>query len=50
MICGGKISGNSARGKPDIAIKPPMTVSTAITIATIGLLIKNLEIMDSLHF
>src|SRR5262249_21499510 len=45
MICGGRISGNSASGRPDIAINPPITVSTAITIATIGRLIKKLEII-----
>src|ERR1043165_6622164 len=45
MTCGGRISGNSASGSPDIAIRPPMTVTIAITIATIGLLIKNLDII-----
>src|SRR6185503_1586376 len=45
MIGGGSISGNSASGRPDIAINPPITVTIAITIATIGLLMKNLEII-----
>src|SRR6185436_11528296 len=48
MTCGGRISGNSASGRPDIAINPPITVTIAITIATIGRLIKKLEIMNVL--
>ena len=36
MICGGTISGNCASGNPSIAMRPPMTVTIAITIATIG--------------
>src|ERR1044072_1172916 len=48
MICGGSISGNSASGRPDIAISPVITVRIAITIATIGRLIKKFEIIYSL--
>src|ERR1700675_2712109 len=36
MICGGTIWGNCARGSPCIATRPAMTVTMAITIATIG--------------
>src|SRR5689334_116823 len=50
MICGGSISGKSASGRPDIAISPVITVRIAITIATIGRLIKKLEIIYSLTF
>src|SRR6266498_2331215 len=40
MICGGTISGNWATGSPAIATSPPMTVTMAITIATIGRLMR----------
>src|SRR6185369_3535229 len=43
--CGGRISGKSASGSPDIAISPVITVRIAITIATIGRLIKKFEII-----
>src|SRR6185369_12148123 len=45
MICGGRISGKSASGSPDIAISPVITVRSAIPIATIGRLIKKFEII-----
>ena len=45
MICGGTISGNWATGSPAIATSPPMTVTMAITIATIGRLMKSFEII-----
>src|SRR5215207_7857380 len=43
MICGGTISGNCASGRPRIAIKPAMTVTMAMTIATMGRLMKKFE-------
>jgi len=39
------MSGNWATGSPAMATIPPMTVTIAITIATIGRLMKNLEII-----
>src|SRR2546426_385561 len=45
MICGGTISGNCATGSPAIATKPPITVTIAMTIATMGRLMKNFEII-----
>src|SRR6185503_567583 len=45
MICGGTISGNCASGSASIAIRPTMTVTIAMTMATIGRLMKNAEIM-----
>src|SRR5215475_272735 len=44
MICGGTISGNCARGKPRSAMRPPRTVMIAITMATMGRLMKKLDI------
>ena len=38
-------SGNCASGNPNIAMRPPITVTIAITIATIGRLMKKLEII-----
>src|SRR6185369_9023410 len=46
MICGGTMSGNWATGSPDIATKPPITVTIAITIATTGRLMNSLEIIS----
>src|SRR5690349_20455728 len=43
-ISGGAISGNCATGSRRMAIAPTMTVKMAITIATIGRLMKNLDI------
>src|SRR6267378_1544847 len=45
LTCGGTISGNWARGRLRMAIRPTMTVRMAITIATIGRSMKNLEII-----
>src|SRR2546430_297709 len=45
MICGGTISGNCASGNPSMAMRPPRTVMIAITIATIGRLMKKFEII-----
>ena len=45
IICGGTMSGNWATGSPAIATSPPMTVTMAITIATIGRLMKSFEII-----
>src|SRR5258705_663690 len=45
IICGGTMSGNWATGSPAMATSPPMTVTMAITIATIGRLMKNFEII-----
>src|SRR3954452_25314123 len=45
MIWGGTMSGNWATGNPAIATSPPMTVTMAITIATIGRLMKSFEII-----
>src|SRR5438093_1288731 len=41
MICGGTMSGNCATGSPRIATRPPMTVTMAMTIATMGRPMKN---------
>ena len=41
MICGGTMSGNCATGSPPIATRPAMTVTIAMTIATIGRPMKN---------
>src|ERR1700687_4209275 len=38
---GGTMSGNCATGRPSIAMRPPRTVRIAMTIATMGLLMKN---------
>src|SRR6267143_1094291 len=46
MICGGTMSGNWATGSPRMETRPPITVMIAMTIATIGRLIKSLEIID----
>src|SRR6266850_3914252 len=46
MIWGGTISGNWANGRPLMAMKPTTTVIMAMTIATIGRLMKKVEIMD----
>src|SRR5262245_51196419 len=43
-ISGGAMLGNCATGRLTIAIAPTMTVKMAITIATIGRLMKNLDI------
>src|SRR6266850_1400933 len=45
IICGGTMSGNCATGNPRIATRPPMTVTMAMTIATIGRLMKSFEII-----
>src|SRR5258708_5914806 len=45
MIWGGTMSGNWANGSERMAIKPTTTVRMAMTIATIGRLMKKLEIM-----
>ena len=39
-ISGGTMSGNCATGRPTIAMSPPRTVTIAMTIATIGRLMK----------
>src|SRR5712671_5903655 len=41
MTCGGTISGNCARGRPPSDTTPTMTVMMAMTIATMGRLMKN---------
>src|SRR6266446_1052686 len=41
MICGGTMSGNCATGSPPSATRPAMTVTMAMTIATIGRPMKN---------
>src|ERR1700730_12861188 len=46
LTCGGTISGNWARGRLRMAIKPTMTVRMGMTMAPIGRLMKNLEIID----
>src|SRR5262249_12749159 len=46
MICGGTIFGNCARGSPRTAMMPTITIMIEITIATMGRLMKKLEIMD----
>src|SRR5512139_600222 len=43
-ISGGTMLGNWAMGSLDMATRPRMTMRMAITIATIGRLIKNLDI------
>src|SRR5258705_11977747 len=45
IICGGTISGNCASGNPIMAMRPPRMVMIAITIATIGRLMKKFEII-----
>src|SRR5436190_18805545 len=50
MICGGTISGNWATGSPAMATSPPMTVTMAMAIATIGRLMKSFGIIDSVLF
>src|SRR2546421_12566032 len=50
IIWGGTISGNWATGSPRIATRPPITVTIAITIATIGLLMKSFDIIDYVLF
>src|SRR6185503_3066659 len=42
-ICGGAISGNCATGSRKTITAPPITKTSAMTIATIGLLMKNLD-------
>src|SRR5215471_14725266 len=42
-ICGGAISGNCATGSRNTITAPPMMKTIAITIATIGLRMKNLD-------
>jgi hypothetical protein len=44
LTCGGRICGNCAIGRPISAISPSNTVMIAITIATIGRLMKNADI------
>src|SRR5262245_44624993 len=44
MICGGMMSGNCAIGRARMATRPPSTVTIAITMATIGRLMKNRDI------
>src|SRR6185436_11756174 len=46
MICGGTMAGNCASGNPRMETSPRMTVRIEITIATMGRLTKNLEIMN----
>src|SRR5215510_14768521 len=46
MICGGTIFGNCASGSPRTAMMPTITIMIEITIATMGRLMKKLEIMD----
>src|SRR4029453_1736354 len=48
MIWGGTMSGNWANGSERMAIKPTTTVRMAMTIATIGRLMKKVEIMANL--
>src|SRR5436190_2080024 len=47
MICGGMMSGNWAIGSVCIATSPPSTVTMAMTMATIGRLMKNRDIKIS---
>src|ERR1700730_18448374 len=44
LVSGGTILGNCEMGSPTIVIAPTMTVRIAITMATIGRLMKNLDI------
>src|SRR5882724_11874417 len=46
MIWGGTIWGNCASGSPRIETSPAMTVTMAITIDTIGRLIKKVDIIS----
>src|SRR5262249_2949998 len=46
MIWGGTIFGNCASGSPRTAMMPTITIMIEITIATMGRLMKKLEIMD----
>src|ERR1035437_3160120 len=46
-MSGGTMSGNCATGRPSIAMSPPRTVRIAMTIATMGLLMKK-RAMESL--
>src|SRR3984957_21254462 len=48
-ISGGTIFGNCATGRLAIATAPTITVRIAITIATIGRLMKNFDISVALH-
>src|SRR5271165_2049366 len=48
-ISGGAIFGNCATGSLVIVIAPTITVKIAMTIATIGRLIKNLDMSVALH-
>src|SRR5216684_8227478 len=45
LVSGGTILGNCEMGNPRIVIAPTMTVRIAITMATIGRLMKNLDIL-----
>ena len=45
-ICGGAISGNCATGSRNTITAPPITKRMAMTIATIGLLMKNLDMVS----
>src|SRR5258707_2670771 len=43
LICGGTMSGSCATGSLDIATAPAITVRIEITMATMGRLMKNLD-------
>src|SRR4029450_9831876 len=45
-ICGGAISGNCATGSRNTITAPPITKRMAMTIATIGLFMKNLDMVS----
>src|SRR3954468_22018177 len=47
-ISGGAILGNCAVGRPSIATTPAMTIRIEMTIATIGRLMKNLDMLFAL--
>src|SRR5215469_2601275 len=49
LIWGGTMSGSMAMGSFVIATKPPITVMIAMTIATIGRLMKNFAMANSRH-
>src|ERR1700730_9508604 len=47
VICGGTISGNWAIGSARMATRPPNTVMIAMTMATVGRRMKNLDIAST---
>src|SRR5271155_1554874 len=49
LISGGTMFGNCATGRAVIVTTPTITVRIAITMATIGRLMKNLDISVALH-